>query len=140
MRLFTNGLVLASSLVFSVAAHSTGQVIYTCESKATVGYQGASLSPVIFSNKTPLRIIEQSDGYWRVEAFYDEWIYISSAKPPRNIKFSEWFRPEPNIVGFDFVMSLKTLRFSFTNTTNYLLEGTGKPHLAIGSCRKSNSN
>ncbi|WP_462116429.1 hypothetical protein [Lysobacter xanthus] len=59
--------------------------------------------------------------------------YMGSGAPSEDV----WFAPKLDFAGTSFTINQQTLRFSFSDTLDYLLGEPGTPIVATGTCRRA---
>lgn len=126
------GILAFGVAIYSNVSVAADRVVFVCNADGAVGFEHGSWTPTVFSNGSQIRIVEQdwNQGRWVVQVLYGDWSYVSSG--PRDDEL--WFGPAASLAGQHFMLNLKTLRYSFTDSLAYLYGGSGPVRMSIGTC------
>lgn len=138
----TKGLFISALLVgYAPQAAQAGDRIlsrtdiYHCQGQA-VGYKNGSWAPAVFDDQLKLKIEEDrwagGRREWIVRVMYQDWVFVGGGDRDE----FHIFQPEGGAIGTRFALDVDSGRFTFMDSSSYLVAGAvGTAHMAIGVCR-----
>ena len=122
-------------ILFTNSAYAN-DVIYSCRGEQGVGFNSRDLSPTTF---TPIDIqLTRVNKFGLIEAAVfnknSGWTNFGSVNDGENTP--TFINIVGTYSGVYFYLDVKTSRFSYTNTTGFLIGQSSPPQMYVGFCRK----